>query len=114
MSNGATVRFMPTVLMERPVIAIAVLRQGKAGPKDQAELAQYIEELESVIWPIQGEQIKDRRIQRGWTQEHLADMLGVNKSHISKMERGRERPSPRMQVLLRAALGIEMERTVSE
>ena len=37
--------------------------------------------------------IKELRKQRGWTQEHLAALIGVVKSHVSEMETGKKNPS---------------------
>ena len=40
-----------------------------------------------------GKKIKDRRHVMGFTQEYLANILDVNPSHISNIERGRSNPS---------------------
>ena len=32
--------------------------------------------------------LKLQRFLRGWTQEHLADMAGLHRTHISAIERG--------------------------
>jgi putative transcriptional regulator len=37
--------------------------------------------------------LKDLRKTRGWTQEHLADLLGTAKGHISGVESGKKNPS---------------------
>ena len=33
--------------------------------------------------------LKLQRFLRGWTQEHLADVAGLHRTHISAIERGR-------------------------
>ena len=40
-----------------------------------------------------GLKIKEQRLERGVTQEHVANLLNVNPSHISNIECGRARPS---------------------
>lgn len=37
--------------------------------------------------------IKELRKSRGWTQDHLAEVIGVGKSHVSEMESGKKNPS---------------------
>ena len=40
-----------------------------------------------------GQKIKERRLDQGVTQEHIANLLDVNPSHISNIECGRAHPS---------------------
>ena len=40
-----------------------------------------------------GLKIKEQRLERGVTQEHVANLLDVNPSHISNIECGRAHPS---------------------
>ena len=40
-----------------------------------------------------GQKIKERRLDQGVTQEHIANLLDVNPSHISNIECGRANPS---------------------
>ena len=35
-----------------------------------------------------GKRLKETRLIRGMTQEELAEMLNINKQHVSRMERG--------------------------
>jgi transcriptional regulator with XRE-family HTH domain len=37
-----------------------------------------------------GEFLRDRRIERGWTQDELAEMMGVHRNRIIEMESGKK------------------------
>lgn len=37
--------------------------------------------------------IKELRKLHGWTQDHLADLIGCSKGHVSEMEAGKKNPS---------------------
>lgn len=50
--------------------------------------------------------IKDLRKTKGWTQEHLAELIGSSKSHVSEMETGRKNPSGPMMEKLAATFGV--------
>lgn len=45
-----------------------------------------------------GERIKELRKKNGWTQEQVADKIGVTKSVVSFYERNNRTPSPEMLV----------------
>ena len=47
-----------------------------------------------------GERIKELRKKNGWTQEQVADKIGVTKSVVSFYERNNRTPSPEMLVNL--------------
>ncbi len=40
-----------------------------------------------------GDTLKRRRLQRGWTQQALADRAGVARNTIARLETGNRRPS---------------------
>lgn len=47
--------------------------------------------------------IKELRQSRKWTQDHLAELAGTTKSHISEIESGKKNPSnPMLQKLAQA------------
>ncbi len=52
-----------------------------------------------------GSKIKQRRLQMNITQEHIANSLGVNPSHLSNIECGRANPS--LTALIRIANILE-------
>ncbi len=55
-----------------------------------------------MTWRRLGEQIRRLRIQRGLTQQTLADKAGLSRIYIAKLEAG-ERISPSLPVLERIA-----------
>lgn len=55
-----------------------------------------------------GHEIKYRRLKLGWTQQHLADRLGVVRSYIADLEKGRKSPSIETLAPVVAALGGEL------
>lgn len=58
------------------------------------------------IAPISGEQVKEARKSRGWSQAKLAGMLGVSQQLISHIESGRREPTPEVEADLRAVLKL--------
>jgi len=54
--------------------------------------------------------IKEKREKRGWTQEYLAEITGVSKVYIQKLEKGDIRnPGIRICKEICYALGITLE-----
>jgi len=35
-----------------------------------------------------GNRIRELRLKRGWSQEHLADLCGIHRGHMGQIERG--------------------------
>ncbi|WP_447924673.1 helix-turn-helix transcriptional regulator [Georgenia muralis] len=50
-----------------------------------------------------------RRAERGWSQAHLAEMLGVSRQTVISIERGRFDPSLPLAFRLAAAFGCRIE-----
>ena len=48
--------------------------------------------MESVLYMVQNK-VKELRSDRGWTQEQLAEALGVSRQSINSIERHRYEPS---------------------
>jgi DNA-binding transcriptional regulator YiaG len=55
---------------------------------------------------LTGEQIRDARQAKGWSQAKLAEMLGVSQRYISMFERGDRFPKPKQETKLRKILEI--------
>lgn len=55
-----------------------------------------------------GELIQCRRLDKGWTQRDLADVVGVSHQTISRIESGTREPRASMIRRLAVALGCEV------
>ncbi|MGA5821554.1 helix-turn-helix domain-containing protein [Kitasatospora sp. NPDC094028] len=55
--------------------------------------------------------LRTSRERRGWTQEHLAGLIGCTSSHISALENGRRRPTQRIAAALDRAFGTSQAGT---
>ena len=56
-----------------------------------------------------GERIKQLRLERGWTQETLANLLGVSRLAVARWETGERRPRKKYLDKLAEVFGIPME-----
>lgn len=56
---------------------------------------------------IFGASLREIRLARGWTQEHLADAAGLTTTYVGLVERGVQVPS--LTVVLKLARGLEIE-----
>lgn len=52
--------------------------------------------------------IKELRKQRGWTQEHLAALIGRTKGHVSEMESGKKNPSSPLMDKMAEVFGVSV------
>ncbi len=57
---------------------------------------------------ILGLEIQRCRIQKGWSQEYLAEVTGLHRTYISQLERGLKSPSVRVLSHITTALGLTM------
>jgi transcriptional regulator with XRE-family HTH domain len=57
---------------------------------------------------ILGLEIQPRRIEKGWSQEYLAEMTGLHRTYISQLERGLKSPSVRVLNHITNALDLTM------
>jgi transcriptional regulator with XRE-family HTH domain len=56
-----------------------------------------------------GPKIRFYREQRGYTQEQLAEKLGITKGYISRVENNKERPNLEFLVKIADALGVHVK-----
>ncbi len=61
-----------------------------------------------------GAAVRHLRAARGWSQEHLADLAGLNRSYLGEIERGVATPSIASAAKLAAAFGWPLSRLVAE
>ena len=54
-----------------------------------------------------GDRLRELRLERGLTQQELADMSYINRSYVAQIEAGRKVPRPEVRVLIAAALDVE-------
>ncbi|MEY3334374.1 MAG: hypothetical protein RLZZ176_2677 [Cyanobacteriota bacterium] len=55
-----------------------------------------------------GLEIQRRPIEKGWSQEYLAEVTGLHRTYISQLERGLKRPSVRVLSHISNALSVTM------
>lgn len=55
------------------------------------------------------DRIREVRLEKGWSQERLAQVAGVSRDGLSRIERG-DRPAPRLETIaaIAAALGVAL------
>ena len=56
-----------------------------------------------------GNRIQFLRRTRGYSQERLAEIMGINGKYLSGIERGKENPTLELLIRLAAGLGVEIE-----
>jgi transcriptional regulator with XRE-family HTH domain len=59
-----------------------------------------------------GERVRALRRDRGWTLEHLAELSGVSRAMISKLERGEKNPTLVVAAKVAEGLGVSLSRLV--
>jgi transcriptional regulator with XRE-family HTH domain len=64
--------------------------------------------LPSKLDQILGLEIQRRRIEKGWSQEYLAEVTGLHRTYISQLERGLKSPSVRVVSHITNALSVKM------
>src|SRR3954470_13932284 len=64
-------------------------------------------ELYSV--PCMRNRVKELRIERGWTQQQLADAVGVSRQSINSIERERYVPSLQLALTFARVFGVPCE-----
>lgn len=55
-----------------------------------------------------GSEIQCRRLEKGWSQEYLAEVTGLHRTYISQLERGLKSPSVRVLSHITKALDVTM------
>ena len=53
--------------------------------------------------------IKQIRLSNGWTQQYIADNIGITKASYSNIETGKRRPSLKVALKLQKMFGISIE-----
>lgn len=61
-----------------------------------------------------GENLKEWRVRRGWTQRDLQELSGVPLEAISRMEHGKQQPTWQTAIKLARALRISLDALATE
>ena len=64
--------------------------------------------------PIFDKKLKELRKRKGISQDELADLIGVHKSHVSRYERGLASPSIEVAQKIAAVLDVSIDELVSD
>ena len=60
----------------------------------------------STLINVLGPTVREIRLERGWSQEHLAEISGLDRSYVGEIERSRVSPSLTVLEKLCLALGL--------
>lgn len=63
-------------------------------------------------YTFKNEEFKDLRVRTGMTQEETADVVGMSKSQISRIEKGAHNPYMKTIIRLAEAVGVDRDRLV--
>jgi putative transcriptional regulator len=63
--------------------------------------------------PTLQNRVKELRMERGWTQERLAEAVGVSRQSINSIERGRYVPSLMLALLFARVFGCSTDEIFS-
>jgi DNA-binding XRE family transcriptional regulator len=103
-----------SVVPDRPAVpdnfvAIeALVKEREADPKRAAALAVARRELANEHREIEGNTVRSRRLELGYSQVKLAELVSTSQSHIARIERGTENVNISTCRKLCAALQIDM------
>lgn len=64
--------------------------------------------MEAKLLENLGKNIKKYRLQMGFTQEQLAEAVGIHPTYVGKLEGGKNNPSVKMMYKITQALGIKL------
>lgn len=61
-----------------------------------------------------GEKLRTLRMRRGLTTRELGELLGVNQSHVTRMEQGQRMPNVAMVMKVAAIFGVTVDQLVQD
>lgn len=61
-----------------------------------------------------GRSLRRLRLDRGWSQEHLAELAGITLNYVGNLERGEQGPSLYVLVRLGRALNVDLPTLLDE
>lgn len=81
-----------------------LLTQGRLGKSKTAQAEEQPPQIKADL--LSGEQVREARKQRGWSQAKLAGFLGISQQLISHIESGRREPTPEVEANIRKLLKL--------
>ena len=69
----------------------------------------YLVSSYSMDWKKWGARLKTLRLQRDWTQQHLAGLVGVSRNTVNRWEIGDRRPSMKLLEKLARVFRVEIQ-----
>ncbi len=67
-----------------------------------------------MVEAVFGEVLKDLRTEKGFSQEHLAELAGLDRTYVSLLERGLRQPTISTLFSLAKALNIAPSKIISQ
>ncbi len=67
-----------------------------------------------MVEELFGEVLKDLRTSKGYSQEHLAELAGLDRTYVSLLERGHRQPTISTVFSLAKALNIAPSKIISQ
>lgn len=61
-----------------------------------------------------GEQLREARIEAGWSQEKLAEKAGISRNYVSLLELNRKSPTVSVLLALCGALGVSAAEIIAK
>ncbi|BAU16057.1 hypothetical protein LEP3755_66240 (plasmid) [Leptolyngbya sp. NIES-3755] len=81
-----------------------LLTQGKLGKSKTTQADEQLPTLKAAL--LSGDQVREARKSRGWSQAKLAGFLGISQQLISHIESGRREPTPEVEANIRRLLKL--------
>lgn len=85
-----------------------LIREWEADETNGAALEKGRRWIADTFYQRDSETLRTFRLRKGWSQRHLAEMIGTSQSHIARIERGTENVSIETCRKLSCVLGVDL------
>lgn len=82
------------------------LRESRPRPRRDRDIAAVVDDADRGHAQYVGRRIRRLRLERGLSQQRLADLVGIDRSHVADWEAGRYPPSAALSDRIGAALDV--------